>query len=226
MAGLLVSVRNASEAGLALLEGVDLIDLKEPGLGSLGASDPATWDQVAQIVGGKKPLSAALGELRDWEGQLPQPDYTYLKWGLSGLGGSSLRSLMSEAFGIAEDAGHTPVAVAYADYQVAKCPPPLEILEIGASLGSSVLLVDTWSKDGKHLLDWLDLDQLATLRHRTSGMGMKLALAGSLNFDLVETIQPIQADWLAVRGAVCDGGRSGPMDVEKVRKWVRKVAEL
>ena len=38
MTGLLVSVRSASEARVALAAGVDVIDVKEPNRGSLGAA--------------------------------------------------------------------------------------------------------------------------------------------------------------------------------------------
>lgn len=71
MAGLLVSVRNAKEAMAALVGGADLIDVKEPLAGSLGAATPKTWQEIGEVVGGEKPLSAALGELHDWDGSLP-----------------------------------------------------------------------------------------------------------------------------------------------------------
>jgi len=218
LSGLLVSVRSAVEAGQALEGGATLIDVKEPALGSLGAADLATWDQVAQIVAGQKPLSAALGELRDWRGTLPISSYTYLKWGLSNLKGTDLRSRLADAFGLIQEAGQTPVAVAYADWVQAQCPPPLEILELGASLGAPVLLVDTWAKNGTSLLDHLDREQLAQLRHRTAGMGMKLALAGSLTRTLMESLCVLHPDWFAVRGAVCSGGREGPLEAARVRE--------
>ncbi len=41
MTRLLVSVRSAAEAEIALSAGADLIDVKEPSRGSLGAADPA-----------------------------------------------------------------------------------------------------------------------------------------------------------------------------------------
>jgi hypothetical protein len=84
MTRLLVSVRNAWEAGEALAGGADLIDVKEPRRGSLGAASPATWLDVRQALSraalkeepqtGSVPLSAALGELLEaWAAQDPGP---------------------------------------------------------------------------------------------------------------------------------------------------------
>jgi uncharacterized protein (UPF0264 family) len=64
MTKLLVSVRSAAEAAGALEGGADLIDVKEPSRGSLGAADPRVWSEVMAVAGPKCPLSTALGELR------------------------------------------------------------------------------------------------------------------------------------------------------------------
>ena len=48
--GLLVSVRNVTEALTALEAGADVIDVKEPTRGSLGAADSATLAAIAQAV--------------------------------------------------------------------------------------------------------------------------------------------------------------------------------
>ena len=86
MTRLLVSVRSAAEAQRALSGGADLIDVKEPGSGSLGAASPEVWCQVAAVIGPARPLSAALGELLVFK---PVPDtalqgYRYAKLGLAG----------------------------------------------------------------------------------------------------------------------------------------------
>lgn len=65
MTGLLVSVRDASEALAALYGGADIIDIKEPLNGALGAAELSVWRAVTDIVAGARPVSAALGELQD-----------------------------------------------------------------------------------------------------------------------------------------------------------------
>ena len=63
MMRLLVSVRDADEAKVALAAGVDLIDVKEPLRGALGAADAEQIAAVVREVNGRVPVSAALGEL-------------------------------------------------------------------------------------------------------------------------------------------------------------------
>ena len=72
--GLLVSVRSAAEALAALAGGADVIDVKEPNQGSLGAADDDTISAVVRAVAGRAPVSAALGELVDLIGS-PNGDY-------------------------------------------------------------------------------------------------------------------------------------------------------
>ncbi len=226
LAGLLVSVRNATEAQAALAGGADIIDVKEPFAGSLGSATPQIWQEIADRIGDKKPLSAALGELADWDGRVPPEPFRYVKWGLSGLRGNILRERLAAAFFDVCETSLIPVAVAYADFENAGCPRPLEILELAAGMGASVLLIDTFVKDGRGLLDFCDLDAIATLRYRSAGMGMALALAGSLNRSTMETLSPFGPDWFAVRGAVCSGLRTGNVDEQLVAELARFVNPL
>ena len=63
MTGLLVSVRDVTEAAGVLSAGVDLVDVKEPAAGSLGAAAAGVWKQVVELVGGAMPVSLALVHL-------------------------------------------------------------------------------------------------------------------------------------------------------------------
>src|SRR5437879_2488209 len=66
--GLLVSVRSSEEAAAALAGGAHVIDIKEPAHGSLGRADDQTVSAVLACVAGRRPVSAALGELVDYDG--------------------------------------------------------------------------------------------------------------------------------------------------------------
>ena len=83
---LLVSVRNADEAVTAVEAGADIIDVKEPNDGSLGFAGADVIASVIDAVGGRCPVSAALGESVDWRGQnvpqLPMP-LQFMKIGLA-----------------------------------------------------------------------------------------------------------------------------------------------
>src|SRR5690606_37872224 len=62
---ILVSVADASEARVALAGGAEIIDVKDPARGSLGAADPSVLREIAELVGDARPISAALGEATD-----------------------------------------------------------------------------------------------------------------------------------------------------------------
>src|SRR3954462_13918444 len=98
---LLVSVRDAAEAVVALAGGAGLIDVKEPVRGPLGRADAATMAAVVHVVGGRVPISAALGELRECPlaglaAQLPR-GISLVKWGLAGLAGEAWPRLLLNA---------------------------------------------------------------------------------------------------------------------------------
>lgn len=93
---LLVSVRNAEEAAIAVDGGAEIIDVKEPNRGSLGFAGLTAIDSVLRTVAGRCQVSAAMGECTDWltensplDAALPKeaviPMLQYVKLGLSRL---------------------------------------------------------------------------------------------------------------------------------------------
>src|SRR5689334_20772542 len=125
-AQLLVSVRSAAEARLALMHGAALIDIKEPARGSLGRADDAVIATVVDEVAGRCPVSAALGELRDFR-VLPwgwEP-LSFVKWGLSDCAGTNWQRVLIRH---SERLGSRVVTVAYADAERAQAPPVEEVV--------------------------------------------------------------------------------------------------
>ena len=60
---LLVSPMNLDEARAALDGGADIIDVKNPKEGSLGANFPWAIKAVAELAAGRVPVSATIGDL-------------------------------------------------------------------------------------------------------------------------------------------------------------------
>ena len=60
---LLASVTGPEEAELALDRGADIIDLKNPAAGALGALATETVRACLSVVGGRRPVSAVAGDL-------------------------------------------------------------------------------------------------------------------------------------------------------------------
>ncbi|HJZ92075.1 MAG TPA: (5-formylfuran-3-yl)methyl phosphate synthase [Gemmataceae bacterium] len=212
--GLLVSVRSAEEARTALLGGADLIDVKEPSRGPLGAASPLAIREVIAAVGGRVPVSAALGEWANWVSTPVPPGLTYVKWGLANSTAANARGLRdAEVTGT----GPAPVLVAYADHCRANSPEPDELVECACDLHFPAFLFDTAVKDGTTLLDWLTVDDLIPIRRRLAAAGVRVAFAGSLDAAAIGQLRQVAPDWFAVRGAACVGGREGRLSAERVR---------
>jgi uncharacterized protein (UPF0264 family) len=223
---LLVSVRSAREAAAALAGGAALIDIKEPQLGSLGRAADEVIASVVQVVGGRRPVSAALGELAD---RISLPDLSglsFIKWGLAGLGRDGAWHRRLDAV-LTQVQTSRPacqvVAVAYADWQRAGAPSPEAVASYAQTSASGVFLLDTWRKDGSTLLDSLDVGQIDALARHCRGGGARVALAGSLGEKEIAVLTDVAPDWFAVRGAVCAGDRAGEVDVQRVRHLVEFV---
>ena len=216
MTGLLVSVRDVEEATEVLRAGVDVVDVKEPADGSLGAASPQVWQQVVDQLAGSVPVSLALGELRDEElGQrlagIPAGT-AYVKIGLAGCQHEAgWRNRWREALE-KMPAGTSPVAVVYADRERARSPLPAEILEAAGDLGCAAVLVDTFDKQAGTLLDHWPPARLWEHARRVRQRGMRVVLAGSLDEAAIRLLATPAIDLLAVRGAACRGARDGQLD--------------
>jgi (5-formylfuran-3-yl)methyl phosphate synthase len=227
--GLLISVRNAAEAAVALAGGADVIDVKEPSRGSLGAADAAIVASVVEAVGGRVPVSAALGELdsfstsdrASWNDPFP-PGVALVKLGLAGCGARADWAARWRAALARRAASAQPVGVVYADWRVAAAPVPERVLSAALECRCPALLVDTWDKTSGTLLDHWPADSLARFMARVRQQGLAVVLAGSLAGPALVTAIRLAPDLVALRGAVCRGGREGTICIQRVRE-VRRV---
>jgi uncharacterized protein (UPF0264 family) len=183
-------------------------------------------------VAGRRPVSAALGELDDPADALPHPGpgLAYVKWGLSGLGGTTdWRERWRDACRrvAAADPACRVVAVAYADWRQAAAPSVEEVAVLARERPGSVLLVDTFRKAPQAgeravptLPALLPVGELVRLCRLCRAARVRVALAGSLGPAQIEALRPALPDWFAVRGAACDGGREASVSAARVRELV------
>jgi len=218
MAGLLVSVRSADEAAVAVAAGASVIDVKEPRRGPLGPADPAVWRAVRAIVPGRLPVSVALGELVEQPALHVAGDLdgiSYRKLGLAGAPASWRADLKALRDGL-ETAW---IAVIYADWQRAEAPHPDAILEFALENACAGVLVDTWDKSRSIPLS---LSEWSGRLSRAQRAGLLVALAGRLDLATIDRLQPLRPDLFAVRGAACvSGDRLGSIDSRRVAALVR-----
>jgi uncharacterized protein (UPF0264 family) len=221
---LLVSVRSAAEAELALEGGAALIDVKEPANGPLGRADADTIDAVVRRVAARRPVSAALGELRRQPLPYAGGGLSYMKWGLAGLRGRAWQAELAAAVRRAgrQAPGCRVVAVAYADWQRAGAPPVDDVVAFVRRRPGGVLLLDTYAKErGRTLLDSLTVADIARVIQSCRAAGVCVALAGSLGPEQVRELRSLRPDWFAVRGAACEGSdRAQAVGAGRVRDLV------
>ena len=221
MTKLLVSVRSVEEAEEALAGGADLIDVKEPSLGSLGRAPDAVVAEIVERVADRVPTSAALGELVDWDGTMPA-GVDFVKAGLAGLATTDWRSRL-DAF--RADAKGRAVIVAYADSRDAEAPPLADVVSYAERFAGPVLLIDTHGKTGVTLFDHVDEPTLARCIARIRRAGGRIALAGSLSRSAAKRCAALGPDWIAVRGAACEGSRTGTVRRDLVFDLKRHTVE-
>jgi (5-formylfuran-3-yl)methyl phosphate synthase len=214
---LLVSVAGVLEARAALAGGADVIDAKDPGRGALGALAPGRLRAIGDAVAGRRPLSAALGDAPDRRALglaacAVELGVTYVKIGFRGVTAATL-SPLADAARRATTA--SLILVAYADWRRAGAPAPRHILEAAARTGADGVLLDTALKDAR-LFDLMSRAALEAWVAAVRAAGLVTAVAGSLDGADLSVIRGVGADIAGVRGAACEGGRTGRVSEARV----------
>lgn len=221
--GLLVSVRNAGEARAAALGGADVIDIKEPAAGPLGAATLCDINRIVDAVASSQTVTVAAGELvDDFPLERLPAGVAIAKLGLAKTSGTDWRSDSSRA--VSRLPGSAAAAlVAYADWQAAASPLPEEILSHAAAVGCRGIVLDTWSKVGGCSLDLLDVARLTALIDEAHSLGLLIVLAGSITLERVEEAASYGPTFVGVRGAACVSGRAGSVDTDRVRSLAQQL---
>ncbi len=188
-------------------------------------------------------VSAAVGELRDvplTAARYLAQRFSLLKVGLSGLRDREDWSpALVEFSNQLQTFGASLVPVIYADHEHCLAPTPAQVIETAeqcslasnsvdssalsatrTGVGSRYLLIDTFTKDGRRLLDWIDLPELEAIIERAAQTGRQVVLAGSLSQHDLPKLWNLPVAAIGVRGAVCAGDRRSEVCAQKLQQWV------
>jgi len=191
----LASVRDAGEAETAMTAGADIIDLKDPQSGALGALDLKTIASCVRSIARRAPVSATVGDLpldgetiRDAVLATAASGVDYVKLGLfpGGDARACLRLLEAERSRV-----HL-ILVLFAD-----ALPDFDAVGEAARIGAAGVMLDTAGKSGGSLLDHLSLDTLARFVAAAKGEGLTVGLAGSLKANHVPQLLGLGPDQAA-----------------------------
>lgn len=245
MTGMLASVRNLREAECALKSGVDLIDLKEPGAGALGALASGTAARIVEFINGRIPVSATIGDL-PFESHALRPAIDRM----SATGADIIKVGMfgdvtdQAALGVLHEfanQGLRIVLVLFAEEYAAKSiqrrafsPSPLGGEGRGegsiefqplSDVGIFGIMLDTSDKTTGSLTQKLPAPVLERFVHGARSAGLLTGLAGSLRQVDITPLLEIGPDYLGFRGALCRNGARGaelePEAILRIRTLIK-----
>lgn len=224
---LLVSPINVEEAKIAKLGGADIIDVKNPKEGSLGANFPWVIKAVKKAAG-NIPVSATIGDFNYKPGTASlaalgaaAAGAEYIKVGLYDIHTKEqamdiLVNIVRSVKGY--DKNKKVVAAGYSDYKRINSISPFELPLIGAEAGVDVVMIDTGIKDGRSTFEFLTEEELKEFVSSARKHGLQAAIAGTIKFDDISSLKRISPDIIGVRGCVCGGDRNSSIRKELVAR--------
>lgn len=215
MTALLASVRSVDEADIALAGGADIVDLKDPAAGALGALPLALIETIVAHVRARArtPVSATVGDLDEGahDEMVRRVQLTaatgvdFVKVGI--LRGPSAHEALRR---LAE----LPVRVV--PLFLADTGIDLALVDAACASGFPVVMVDTADKRRGSLFDCVSQDVLREMVGIVHRAGARTGLAGSLRFEHVPRLVALATDIAGFRGALCDGDRAGPLSAARL----------
>lgn len=221
----LASVTSLDEARLAARHGADIIDLKNPAAGALGALEAGTIAGIVAGLRGRQLLSATIGDMPlvpDRVGEAVRQtadhgvDIVKVGWFSDHLPANMLPVLQQAAAD-----GIRLVVVLFAEYGT-----QIGYLAQLAATGIHGVMLDTCDKATGSLRDKVKDGALADFIRIARQCELVSGLAGSLQQSDIVPLLHLQPDYLGFRGALCGTGERTAgleaMAVESVRLLIRE----
>lgn len=218
---MLASVTGPAEAEIVLAGGADIVDLKDPSEGALGAVDLKTVRDTLAAVAGRRPVSAVTGNtpmqpaaVVSAAEAMAEAGVDYLKQGIfpGGEPDQCIRALAPLAERV------RLVAVLLADRA-----PDFGLLPLLSRAGFHGAMLDTAEKSDGRLLDHLELPRLQRFVSECRRWRLLSGLAGALEAPDVPRLLVLEPGVLGFRSALCgEGGRMAAV----TRQAVEEIREL
>ena len=216
MTGMLASVNSLAEALLVLNAEVDIIDLKQPEQGALGALEVADVKKIVAEIAGRCPVSATIGDLPmqpelvfNAVKAMSETGVDYIKIGF--FPGDDWQGTVNK---LAELTGqnHALIAVLFADTQF-----DFAIIKLLKVAGFKGVMLDTMNKQSGALLQVMSMAKIVGFIAQVKKLELMCGLAGSLRLEDIPVLLPNKVDYLGFRGALCQAGnRVGQLNKQAV----------
>lgn len=202
MTRLLASVNSLAEAKLVYREGADIIDLKQPAAGALGALPPDTVAEIRAWCAGRVPVSATVGDLPmqpalifDAVRAMAATGVDYVKIGF--FPGGDWHQVAHKLAELAQTQSAL-IGVLFGDTH-----PDPAFAETLRQAGFAGVMMDTMDKSRGSLTDILEGGAIERFVDEAKTHGLLCGLAGSLRLEDVPSLLRYRPDYLGFRGALC-----------------------
>lgn len=216
----LASVRDVGEALLAARLGADIVDLKEPRQGALGAVPEEEQRAILATLGRRRPLvSATVGDL-PFEAEILVPaihrtaevGVDLVKFGVFAAGEAALAGLAELDRQLRRMPPTRPLVVLFLADRLANGEEAVVLARAALRVwGVAGVMLDTADKASGSLADVMAMAELTRFVRAAQAAGGFAGLAGSLAIGDIEALATTGADLLGFRGALCDGDRKASL---------------
>ncbi len=228
MTQLLISVTSIEEAKIALENGADFIDLKDPTQGALGALPLLNIQEIvafvkSQLEYGQSLTSATLGDL-PMEPQLILQHVTDLaKTNVDiikiGFFSDTHYQKCLDALKPMAISGVKLIAVLFAEHEY-----PQDILLDIKNARFYGVMIDTLEKNGATFLDYYSEAKMIDFVKNIHNCDLLFGLAGCLTIQHIVSIKKIKPNYVGFRGGVCENDqRTLSLSGEKIRAIHQKL---
>ncbi len=203
MTGMLASINSLEEALLIQPLTIDIIDLKNPSQGALGALPLQTVRQIVQQLGPEKNLSATIGDLPMREElilkatrDMAETGVDYIKIGF--FPSDRNQTIIQALASVIQSSRLRLIAVLMADLEA-----DFSLLPCLADAGFAGVMLDTANKQTGSLTDVMPFGRLRQFVETARQHQLLTGLAGSLRADHIDALFSLKPDYLGFRGALC-----------------------
>ena len=229
---LMVSVQNLKEAYEAMKGGADIVDVKNLQEALVGSARPNIFKDVREAVPLEIHASLTLGVVPNQEGTVAmavwaagQMKATSVKVGFMQADYDKSVEILQASKEALEGTETKLIGSLFADnllYEGGLNPHLMPKLARDGQCDG--WLIDTLTKDGRNLFDFLSEDELREIVMEGKSDGMSTALSGHLKMSDLDELARINPDIVGVRGAVCSkGDRDNGVYSESVAEFKRQV---
>jgi (5-formylfuran-3-yl)methyl phosphate synthase len=228
---LMVSAQNLEEALEAEKGGADIVDIKNLQEAMVGSGHPMLAREVRARIPAEKHVSVTLGVVPNQPGTVAMAVYAAAQLQASSVKVGFVRAeydtalqVLREARDALEGSDCKLIGSLFADNHLYDGLDPHLVVKLCRDGYCDGLLIDTLTKDGRNLFDFMSEAELREVVIQGKMAGMSTALSGHLQIDDLDELARINPDIVGVRGAVCStGDRNRSIAWEAVARFKREL---